>query len=529
MSEPTSNAKIAPYFRIPLAVSAGLDNGSITLDQFDIFVYGYEHATRTLVGEYREHRVYSYSAANVAQSRGLDATEAVVKRYERAALDLWHRHLIGRDYYQLDPRRSKRAERTYSIWLPDPAVFFVIASPAENRLSLWRNSFVGLFVGHNVGLPAVVTDGAASSSQHEQIDKVGLFVELPQPIMSITNREDSQNREKEPLNPPSGDFSPRSAPPSRGKDAPAGVVQNLHRESKAAGKEPLDAKQCDALSNAVTLYIAVAVKLFGFSPNEDFVRNLLRVYMPTEVLFAHIRRMTMADRVGGTVPEDVPADKSHRISEVVAAYIADISKPDANNDCRSRKTIKEKQTILNSFVQFCGKTNIEELQGELGRKALTDYRDHLFTQEYEPDTVHKMMLAVVSWLKNNPVFPILKILKKQDWPDRKKTVPDPYTDAEIEGMLGFASPIEALIIRMFRGTGMREQELAHAELEDINWDAKYIQVHRRKPKFNWRSKNKAAKRQIPLGDSLLSDLKDHEPGLLFPHPKTGGAPQAAQT
>ena len=245
-------------------------------------------------------------------------------------------------------------------------------------------------------------------------------------------------------------------------------------------------------------------------------------FQEAEVAKIRLIRKLKIESVGGTVPEDVPADKSHRISEVVAAYIADISKPDANNDCRSRKTIKEKQTILNSFVQFCGKTNIEELQGELGRKALTDYRDHLFTQEYEPDTVHKMMLAVVSWLKNNPVFPILKILKKQDWPDRKKTVPDPYTDAEIEGMLGFASPIEALIIRMFRGTGMREQELAHAELEDINWDAKYIQVHRRKPKFNWRSKNKAAKRQIPLGDSLLSDLKDHEPGLLFPHPKTGG-------
>ena len=122
--------------------------------------------------------------------------------------------------------------------------------------------------------------------------------------------------------------------------------------------------------------------------------------------------------------------------------------------------------MLNSFVQFCGKTNIEELQGELGRKALTDYRDHLFTQEYEPDTVHKMMLAVVSWLKNNPVFPIVKLLKKQDWPDRKKTVPDPYTDAEIEGMLKFASPMEALIIRMFRGTGMREQELARISHQD---------------------------------------------------------------
>jgi len=82
-----------------------------------------------------------------------------------------------------------------------------------------------------------------------------------------------------------------------------------------------------------------------------------------------------------------------------------------------------------------------------------------------------------------------------------------------------ATPDERLLIRFFLGTGMRDQEVAHTELSDIK--DTYIQVQP-KPKYGWSPKTAAGTRQIPLGDGLLADLRDHcSSGLLFPNPTTG--------
>jgi integrase len=246
-----------------------------------------------------------------------------------------------------------------------------------------------------------------------------------------------------------------------------------------------------------------------------------------EALAAQIRmqRTLKAQSQGFIVPnEEVPADakKLNRLQDVVDAYIVEISKPDNNNECRSQKSIKSSRSMIEDFTRTCGKTFIEELAGEAGRAAVIAYRERLYAspKKYERDTVHNKLLAAVSFLKNNSAFPILKILQKNDWPSKKTTRPDAYTLAEIDAMLKCADANEALVIRMFRSTGMRESELSHAEWEDINWTDGYIQVQRRKPKYNWRAKNDAACREIPLDDDLLADLKRLPPGLLFSNPQT---------
>jgi integrase len=177
-----------------------------------------------------------------------------------------------------------------------------------------------------------------------------------------------------------------------------------------------------------------------------------------------------------------------------------MSKPDKNHETRSPKSIKGMRFELETFVKFCGKTHIEDLQGENGRQTLVAYRNYLGNEKNQRDTVKNKLAAVVSFLKHNPAFPIVGMLKKDDWPDRKVTTPDPYTEEEITSMLSFATGDEALIIRAFRGTGMRNAELAHAEREDIDWVNKCIYVRRRKDKFGWRAKNNSAVRSIPLDD-----------------------------
>lgn len=57
------------------------------------------------------------------------------------------------------------------------------------------------------------------------------------------------------------------------------------------------------------------------------------------------------------------------------AYVKQISKPDKNFETRSLKSIKGTRYEVESFVKFCGKRYIEDLQGEAGRQALIDYTE----------------------------------------------------------------------------------------------------------------------------------------------------------
>jgi integrase len=61
-------------------------------------------------------------------------------------------------------------------------------------------------------------------------------------------------------------------------------------------------------------------------------------------------------------------------------------------------------------------------------------------------------------------------LPHSGFPDKKKTIPDPYTEAEFNAMVDKATYDEALLIYMFITTGARAQEIAHMEREDINWN-----------------------------------------------------------
>ena len=77
---------------------------------------------------------------------------------------------------------------------------------------------------------------------------------------------------------------------------------------------------------------------------------------------------------------------------------------------------------------------------------------------------------------------IVGLLRAEDWPEKKDTEPNPSTDTQLTKMRKAATPEERLLLRFFLVTGLREQELAHAEFEDINYERKFIQVQ---PKPQW--------------------------------------------
>lgn len=233
-------------------------------------------------------------------------------------------------------------------------------------------------------------------------------------------------------------------------------------------------------------------------------------YAEAELVRIRLDRQLRAAAQGFIVPEEIPTKKFHRITEVVAAYLADL-----RLNRRPEKSVKSKKSELEEFTKFCGKVYVEQIT----RTDLINYRNHLLDAGKAQVTALNKLMSVTTWLKKNTVVSITGLLKAEDWPKKPDTEPRPYTDAELTAMMDAATSEERLLLRIFLGTGMREQEVAHAEREDIK--DSYIQVQA-KPKYNWSPKTDAGTRKIPLGDALLADLKKHcSSGLLFPNPNTG--------
>jgi integrase len=224
-----------------------------------------------------------------------------------------------------------------------------------------------------------------------------------------------------------------------------------------------------------------------------------------------LERKLKAKSLGFLVPEEtVGPKKSHRIPDVITAYLADL-----RLNRRPEKSVRSKKFELEQFSRFCGKSYIEEIR----RTDLIAYRNHLLDAGKASVTALNKLMRVTTWLKKNTVVAVTGLLRAEDWPAKPDTEPRPYSEAEQSAMMDAAhGPNERLLLRLLLGSGMREQEIAHAELSDTKDN--YIQVQA-KPQWGWSPKTDAGTRKIPLGDALLSDLRAHcSSGLLFPNTTT---------
>lgn len=216
-------------------------------------------------------------------------------------------------------------------------------------------------------------------------------------------------------------------------------------------------------------------------------------------------------------PKTEPAPekaRAVRIDDAIAAYVVKIPKPDKNGEYRPNKSIRSAKSGLGRFLAWSGKTFVKEVT----REVMESYRDKL-NKDYEPDTVFNKLMAVTSLLKRNPLAPTPAPLPVSEFPDKKETVPDPYTEQEFDAMMRVANYDEGLLLFSFAVTGLREQEMAHAEHEDIDWELGQLNI-RKKAKYNWRGKNRSARRSVTLPPELLAEYALRGPGLLFPNPST---------
>jgi integrase len=192
------------------------------------------------------------------------------------------------------------------------------------------------------------------------------------------------------------------------------------------------------------------------------------------------------------------------------------------------KTIKGKKFELYRWIGWAKKQHVDELE----RSDMISFRDRLRAEGLAEWTVESNLMTVITMLKHNPLKRVTGVLKPQDWPEIPDSEPNPYTIEEVKALQEVATQDERLLIRLFVGTGCRDQEIAHLEWTDINWVDKTVWIHTKKcvdcadciaMGGIWKPKTRAGTRKIPTSDSLLSDLKKRrkDSGLVFPAPRGG--------
>jgi integrase len=211
-----------------------------------------------------------------------------------------------------------------------------------------------------------------------------------------------------------------------------------------------------------------------------------------------------------------------KIKEEITAYLDDLilSK-------RPAKTVRMRRNFLTAFADLIGKEHADDYR----RGDVLVFRNSLMAQKYEPKYIDTQMNVVVTFFKQWLKMPIR--MEKKDWPECPPNPPEPYTDENIIAMERIAKDKFNLLIRMFRSTGCRLQEVTHLTDKDIDPRTKCVSI-RQKPCTDcpdcraqggiWKPKTPAGTREIPISDGLVAEILALPKGLLFPdkHGKVEG-------
>jgi integrase len=208
-----------------------------------------------------------------------------------------------------------------------------------------------------------------------------------------------------------------------------------------------------------------------------------------------------------------PQRERKSIQSEADAYISDLKlsrRPD--------KSVKDKRRFLLDFAETVKATHVDELT----RADMLTFRNAKLA-EYAPKSVNTMMMAVSTFLKQRCEVNLK--MRASDWPDYDPAPPEPYIYEGIIAMEQCTTGKLNLLIRLFRSTGYRLQEITHLYSHDINVRTKEITIRQKPCDFCrncislgkvWKPKTKESTRSIPISDSLLRELQALPKGLLFP-------------
>lgn len=170
----------------------------------------------------------------------------------------------------------------------------------------------------------------------------------------------------------------------------------------------------------------------------------------------------------------------------------------------SQNTIDAYSRDLSSFCNFLNDFNVTDDFSKIQRMHINYFIKDMHDKSYAPTSVTRKIAAIrgfFRWLSANEIIsqdPSLEV----ELPKLVKKLPKVMTVAEIENIISAnLTPVEAVVMELLYGAGLRVSELANLELNNVELSSKYI-----------RCVGKGSKeRIIPIGEkakkSVLKYLK----------------------
>jgi integrase len=185
---------------------------------------------------------------------------------------------------------------------------------------------------------------------------------------------------------------------------------------------------------------------------------------------------------------------------------------------RPEKSVRMNRNFLNAFADLIGKRYCDEYT----REDVVKFRNKLLGDGYSRKYISTQMDFVLTFFRHHIEMPIQ--MKDGDHLEYATNPPEAYADQEIVAMERTAKGKFNLIVRLYRSTGCRLQEITHLYAKDVDPLRKTISI-REKPCMDcpdcrarggvWRPKTQAGTREIPISDSLVTELQALCKGLLF--------------
>jgi integrase len=194
---------------------------------------------------------------------------------------------------------------------------------------------------------------------------------------------------------------------------------------------------------------------------------------------------------------------------------------------RPTKSVRMNRNFLNAFADLAKKPYSDQY----GRDDMIAFRNDLLSREYKHKYIDTQMDFVLTFFRHHLKRPI--VMERGDRLKLAVNPPEPYSDEEIIAMERTATGKHRLLIRLYRSTGCRLQEISHLRSEDVNIHSKTILIHEKPCKDcadcraqgnKWKPKTAAGTREIPIIDAMVKELQALGNGLLFPdkHGKVQG-------
>jgi integrase len=218
--------------------------------------------------------------------------------------------------------------------------------------------------------------------------------------------------------------------------------------------------------------------------------------------------------IASAQPQEQIANGRKKVKDEFSKYLDDMVASK-----RPGKSVRMNRKFLNAFANLIGK----EYADEYKREDVIKFRNDLLNDGYARKYIDTQMNFVLTFFRHWLKMPIE--MERGDRLEYAANPPEPYADEEIVAMERKAKGKFNLLVRLYRSTGCRLQEITHLWDTDVNPHTKTIFIHE-KPCTDcpdcrdrggvWRPKTTAGTREIPISDSLVEELLALGKGLLFP-------------